>query len=195
MLRLTVAAALAGVCAQLLTACSQGASVADPVTSPPTSSAAVSTPPRTPQTSPPTSISLPQLPPLARKESVAGAKAFVGVIVEEMNTAWSTMQTRALRSLFGPRCTSCTSIAAGIDGIRRDSGKTEGSVWSVRALSPIPLQPLARPIIHAAIRTSPGRWKPTATTSWRRIPSSTAQWDFHLSWNGREWALIRAVSQ
>jgi len=197
MLRLTVAAGIASVCAVMLTGCSDSASVADPVTSPPTSSGVVSTPPTTPPRSPLTSSlpPMPVIPPLAKQNSIPGARAFVGVFVREMNVAWSTTQTAGLRSLFGRGCASCESIAAGIDGIHEHSGKTEGALWSIAALTSIPLQPSTQPIIHTAIKTSPGRWKPNESSPWRRLPGSTVQWDFHLNWTGQEWAMSQAVSQ
>lgn len=193
-----IAAAVVGLCSPLLFGCDGDTAKADPTTTPTTASVSlpspVTTPPPTTPTTP-TTTGGPTIPPLARLKTMAGAKAYIHVFVREMNTAWTTMETSALRSLFGARCTSCASIAAGIDGIRNHGGSTQGAIWSVRALSPIPLQPPSKPIVHAAIDTSRGRWKPSAEAAWRPIPSSISQWDFHLSWTPSGWVIDEAVSQ
>lgn len=195
MRRHLIATAMAGVCALGLMGCSDESTAAPPT---PTLTSSTTTATTPPTTSPPptrTTPTLPVIPPQAGEKSIAGAKAFVGAFVREMNTAWTSTRTLTLRSLFAHGCESCASIADGIDRIHAEAGKTEGAIWSIRALTSIPLQPLDRPIIHAAISTSPGRWKPAEASSWRPIPSSTTQWDLHLTWTGKSWAMSQAVSQ
>lgn len=190
-----LAVTVVGLCSPALLGCSSDTPQADPTSSPHTSSVSPTSPPATPPPTTPSSPQEPTIPALARQESLAGAKAFVEVFATKMNTAWTTTETRALSTLFAPTCASCEDITAGIDSIGTHDGRTQGAIWSITALSPIPLQPKTKPIIHAAIRTSAGRWKPSADAKWRSIPTSTTQWDVHLAWTQRGWLIQEAISQ
>lgn len=191
--RLVTAAALAIVCAPIVAACSDSSAATPPSTTTQLPTSPSTTP--TVSTPPPPTVSLPTLPPPAEQRSIAGAKAFVRFFTQEMNLAWSTTRTERLRKLFGRGCVSCRDIATGIDGIRQEKGQTEGALWSIRGLSSIPLQPETRPIIHAVIETSPGRWKESADSSWRRLSKSTNQWDFRVVWIGASWVVMEATSR
>lgn len=177
--------------APVVVACDSDAPAATPTQSTTQEPSPTPPSPSTPTSEPPTTMASPP----EGHETVAGARAFVALFVRQMNSAWSSKETTELRKLFTDDCISCRNIANGIDGIRRRGGDTQGALWKILSQSPIPLQKHSAPIMHAAISTTNGRWKPSSDSSWQRIPASTSQWDFHLKWVNNQWLLSEAVSQ
>ena len=113
--RLGVAGAVAALSVGILGACTGEA--ADPTTSTPTSSASSSsaspTSPATSASPSPTSAYVPvkpKFPAAAKKQTDAGAVAFVEYYWEALNYAWTRPDPNILRGLSVEDCTSCKSL-------------------------------------------------------------------------------------
>lgn len=185
-------------CCLGLVSCSSNSTAGDPPTSGTTTSAATSplSPSASPtSTSPHTDPAPPRLPALAKERSTAGAKAFVRYYISALNHAWLSQSTNDLQLLAASACQQCARIGHGIDDIRLHHGDTRGATWGARSLVSIPAQPRTQPVIHVAIATRRGAWKPSSKVDWRPIHSSVNQWDVHLNWQQDKWIVARLEVQ
>lgn len=190
--RLVIATALVGVCAPLLAACSDDSTAATPTTSSPPPS--VTTPPSAP---PPQTTSTPPepdpLPPLAKQESIAGAKAFVRFYFGAINQSWDTGSGAILRHYSTPRCIACRGMASSMESIHANNGFYRGGDWIVTYTTPIPLQQSKQPIINTAVIVRPGTWKRSPSDHLRLIPADKIHIDVHLAWSGKNWLVTSLV--
>lgn len=71
----------------------------------------------------------PRVPPLARTNSLRGARAFVTYFLELQNYALRTGQTAELRQAIAPECFMCLALPNLIESTYRGGGRIEGGQW------------------------------------------------------------------
>jgi Family of unknown function (DUF6318) len=189
-----IAAAVAALCSPVLFACSSDNPQADPTTPPPTTpTVSVSDPPSTPPSTTPTKPTI-SLPPLAKRESVPGAKAFVRFYIGAINTSIDARSSALVRKYSTAECITCRGIASSMEKIRQDHGFYHGGDWIVTSVTPIPLQHLNSPIMHTAVTVTAGAWKRSPTDHLRTIEADKMYVDVHLSWTKTHWIVTSIVS-
>lgn len=190
---------LAGIVTALLSpallGCSSDSPQAEP-SSPPTTPTNTATSPSTspPRTTPSTPAKTVSPPPLAKRETVPGSKAFVRFYIGAINTSIEATADSAVRRFSTTQCVTCRGIASSMEKIRRNHGFYRGGDWVVTSVSPIPLQTRARPILHTAITVTPGVWKRSPTDRERTIKAGKMYVDVHLSWAKSHWLVTEIVS-
>jgi hypothetical protein len=190
-----VAATVAGACSLLLlNACSSDSPGAEPTTPPTSASVTVSTPPTTSPSTTPTTSNSPTIPPLARRQSVAGARAFVRTYMVAINSSFDPKANAIVRTYSTAACITCRGIASSMTKIRRAHGFYHGGDWIITSVTAIPLQPASRPIMHAAITVTAGAWKRSPTDHLRRIKADKMYVDVHLTWTKSHWVVASIVS-
>lgn len=191
--RAVIAAAVTGLCSPLLFGCDGDTAKADPTTTPTTASVSLPSPITTPPptTTPATTVTP---PPLAKRKSVPGAKAFVRYYIGAINSSTKASSSAVVRRLSTTECITCRGIASSMDEIRRNHGFYRGGDWLITSVVPIPLQTLRHPIIHTAITISAGVWKRSPSDHVRRIEAERMYVDVHLRWATTNWIVTSIVS-
>src|SRR6188472_1150946 len=154
-----IATAIAALWSAVLVGCSSASPSTDPTPPPTTPSVTVTSAPTTPPPTTPTTPTGPTIPPLARQQSLAGAKAFVRLYIDAINSSIDPDSNSIVRSYSTAGCITCRGIASSMDKIRRNQGFYRGGDWIVTSVTPIAHQPPSRPILHTAVTVTAGTWK------------------------------------
>lgn len=173
-------------CCALLTSCSGNDSArgsAAPTPSPPTVTSTLepTTPPTT--TTDPRQSEPPELPPLARERSTAGAKAFIRHYIDAINYGFAANDTRPLVDIAGSGCSACQRLARTIRRISIEGGSQDGGEWKLRHTSFIPLQPSRRPIALVTVRVAAGFYKTSESDNRHRISRKLLTQEIRLAWD------------
>lgn len=183
----------AAVCGLLLLGCSNDSAASTPT--PPTTTSSSTSPsspsPTTTSDAPPSRA--PQLPALAKEESIAGAKAFVRFYMQAINYSWHARNGALLRQHSTVRCVSCRGLARTMDDLRTNGGFSKGGDWLVTSASQTPLQPQDMPIIHTSITATRGSWRKSSTDHVRQIKPEKIYVDVHLRWVSGRWRVTSMV--
>lgn len=118
-------------------------------------SAASGSPSGSPTASSTSAVRAVDIPPQARANSIAGARAFVSFWVATLNKATTTGNTATLRALAAPTCAMCTDFANQLDKIYRTGGHVESRGWDVQSEIPIGGQKPNNPGIQLNVQVSP----------------------------------------
>lgn len=197
-MRRYVAACLALLCCVALAGCTSETSatggrttMTPPATSEPTTSTTAPTTATTTAGDP----QAPKMPPLAKKQSTAGAKAFVKYYVASLNYSWATGQGLPIRRLSAQSCIACSSLANTIDKFTAAGGFQRGADWHVRRIELVPTQSARLPIARSIIHVDSGRWRSSSSGRLHQIDPMRARDDFHLIWVRGEWRMTNVVPQ
>jgi Family of unknown function (DUF6318) len=93
----------------------------------------------------------------ARAKTPAGASAFTRFYIGLINDAYRTGVSEPLRRYAGPRCDSCTSIAAAVDDIYDRGGQAEGGRLYVKRVAATGIRSTSQATVVVDIAVSPYR--------------------------------------
>ncbi len=194
MRRAVSVAVMAAVCAMTLGACShdEPAGPRTPLTSgpadPPSSSAT------SPSTTPP-SNGAPTMPALAKKETTAGAKAFVRYYIEVLNDATRTQMTARLAAKSASDCRVCHNIISSIRRAQAHHGYQKGGIWHPVTVYLAPGGTHTSPQLLAEIQVSPGVWRAYARSKLHRIKAQKVHDQFRLTWLAPGGWLVKDITE
>jgi hypothetical protein len=102
------------------------------------------------------------MPAAAKGTDERSAKAFARHYFDSINFAARTGDTSQLDTLGSGACESCDAIGRNIRRIYRAGGSIETEGWELRSLSPVPLQPRAKPVLDLSVFVNPETVVPRA---------------------------------
>lgn len=195
-MRRALAAALAvGVCSATLAGCTEDSpagptTVTSPGTTSRTPSTATTEPTKPTASTTTTEPASPVMPALAKKQSKAGAKAFVRHYVDVLNYAWTQLKPRTLVEVSSDDCRVCSLIIRRIAITDQKGGYQVGGEWSPRRIYALPGQSARQPKFLVTIDIRSGTWKPARGQDERKISSSRVTNEFDLTWMPQGWATL-----
>jgi hypothetical protein len=156
---------------------------------PPPLETAASSPPAPPTSSP--TEAAPTLPAAAKGRSEAAAKAFVRHYFTTLNYAMNTGTIQPLEALSDKRCESCSAIARNIESTYAAGGHIESRGWLLNSISPVPRQPVRRPIFDLGVRMTTETVTRKAGEKARKFEGGKQPMTIHLLDSGGSWRVLR----
>ncbi len=123
-----------------------------------------------------------------QKRTKAGAVAFVRHWVEVFNEAGASGDTRELREISAPGCTSCRQVAEAIDQWESEGTGLESDGWRILAVQPVETQKSGPYDIAVRIRRTPERLL-SADGDREEFPGSEEAYTTRVRWQGRQWRM------
>ena len=123
-----------------------------------------------------------------QKRTKAGAVAFVRHWVKVFNEAGASGDTRELREISAPGCTSCTQFSRLIDKWNADGVTLQSDGWRVLVLQGVDSQPGEPYDIAVRVRRTP-QVVTQADGGKTAYPGSTETYGTVVSWNDGGWEL------
>lgn len=151
-------------------------------------------PPATSATPTPTGSAAPTLPPEAKEDTEAGAKAFVEHWIATLNYAAATGETDALRALATPGCKPCDDIADVIDDVYGGDGSIRSDGWVLRRVEDLDRRSRSDLTLQTVVDLSPQEIRRGDGTTERTPGASAAPLVFELLLRSGAWG-VRSLYQ
>jgi hypothetical protein len=158
-----------------------------PAASPPPSASPSATASSTAPSGPPT------LPPEARGTTPEAAEAFVRYYVSLINYATVTLDTRALKRVSQPDCSTCQLIFNISQNMKAAGRSYEGGQWTIAELQPLPA-PRGHRQVRALIRVAQLSVL-SADGSTERVSGHDTSYVFDLVKRAESWSVARMVGR
>jgi hypothetical protein len=111
--------------------------------------------------------------------------------IAAVNFAAATGDASELRSLATAGCVSCKAIARTIKRIYGAGGSITSRGWVVRSVSPVPLQPRARPIFDLGVFETPQEVHRSAASTGKHYEGGKQPMTIHLRITNSGWKVSR----
>jgi len=127
------------------------------------------------------------MPAAAQGRGARSAKAFVRYYIATINYAVATGDVQQLRPLADRNCVSCKAIARTVNRIYDGGGTIKSRGWVLRSLSPVPLQPRARPIFDLGVFETPQDVHQSAASKVKHYEGGKQPMTIHLRFTNSGW--------